>query len=237
MIEHREGREAEASTRRGTGAIRGGAWALALLAAPAAAGVSPPIPGTPCGCFPADNIWNTDISAMPVHSRSSDWVTSIGAGKNLDLTFGPPNWGFPWNVTDASTPKVSIDFQDRYDSDPWHRCRRRGSAAHRPRRRIPARRRRARRRRARRRPRRQGQGPGAGARGCPYRAPGGHIARGSPGDRTARASRRPAGSARSRHHCVSSARMAGARIAAAIAVPATFRCTPSDSRTRTSRPR
>jgi hypothetical protein len=119
MIEHREGREAMASRKRTSGAVRSGAWALAILAAgPAAAGVSPPIPGTPCGCFPADNIWNTDISTMPVHARSADWVTSIGAGKNLDLTFGPPAWGFPWNVTDASTPKVSIDFQDTYDSDP-----------------------------------------------------------------------------------------------------------------------
>lgn len=129
MKPDRSGREAvssmgAATATRGTHArarslARLAAFALAVWigAAPAGAGVSPPIPGTPCGCFPADNIWNTDISTMPLHSKSADWVGSIGAGKNLDLAFGPPNWGMPWVVTDSTTPKTSINFRSPYDSD------------------------------------------------------------------------------------------------------------------------
>jgi hypothetical protein len=91
---------------------------LALSWAWVSAGVAAPVPGTSCNCFPADNIWNTDISGLPVHPMSANWVNSIGAGKNLDLAFGPPNWGMPFVVTDASTPKVSISFRSKWDSDP-----------------------------------------------------------------------------------------------------------------------
>jgi hypothetical protein len=90
----------------------------ASLAASASAASGPPIPGTSCGCFPSDNIWNTDISSLPVHARSADWVSHIGSSKNLDLAFGPPNWGMPWIVTDSSTPKYSVSFRSPWDSDP-----------------------------------------------------------------------------------------------------------------------
>src|SRR5262245_64763548 len=120
MVSHRRGREAGA---RNAGrrsflvlcAVGLGLWAAAT---PAAAAPGPPIPGTPCGCFPSDNVWNTDISALPLHPRSSDWVNHIGASKNLDLAFGPPNWGMPWIVTDATTPKYAVSFRSPYDSDP-----------------------------------------------------------------------------------------------------------------------
>jgi hypothetical protein len=76
------------------------------------------IPGTSCSCLPSDNIWNRDISTMPVHLMSSTWVSHIGTSKNLDLAFGPPNWGMPFNITTSSTPKVSINFRDPGQSDP-----------------------------------------------------------------------------------------------------------------------
>jgi len=47
--------------------------------------------------FPPDNPWNTDISALPVHSNSARIIASIGADKhlgyNLDMNFVivPPN--------------------------------------------------------------------------------------------------------------------------------------------------
>lgn len=118
MNMHASGREAAEGRRA---ARRAAAWlgALVLCCAPLARAASgPPIPGTPCGCFPSDNVWNTDISNLPVHPLSSQWVTSIGAGKNLDLGFGPPNWGMPWVVTDSSTPKYAVSFRSPYDSDP-----------------------------------------------------------------------------------------------------------------------
>ncbi len=91
---------------------------LAVIPVPLPGATAAPVPGTACTCFPADNVWNTDISTLPVHGKSIDWVNSIGATKNLDLAFGPPIWGMPFNVTDSSTPKVSISFRDPYQSDP-----------------------------------------------------------------------------------------------------------------------
>jgi PKD repeat protein len=79
---------------------------------PASSRASPPIPSTSCGCFPPDNIWNTDISTLPVHVKSADWVSSIGGNKSLDVAFGPPNYGMPWVLTDATTPKVPVSFSD-----------------------------------------------------------------------------------------------------------------------------
>ncbi len=76
-----------------------------------------PVPGTTCTCFPADNIWNADISAMPVHAKSAAWVSSIGSAKMLDLAFGPPTWGMPFAITTATTPKVSIRFDRPAQSD------------------------------------------------------------------------------------------------------------------------
>ena len=120
MLMQRRGKEAGARNagRRSflmVGAVGFGLWAAATLAS---AAPGPPIPGTSCGCFPSDNIWNTDISNLPVHARSADWVNHIGASKNLDLAFGPPNWGMPWIVTDSSTPKYPVSFSSPYDSDP-----------------------------------------------------------------------------------------------------------------------
>jgi len=121
---HRRGTEAWRSERGGMGGrstVAAGFGALLLcasLAASSSAATGPPIPGTPCGCFPSDNVWNTDISSLPVHARSADWVNHIGSSKNLDLAFGPPNWGMPWIVTDSSTPKYSVSFRSPWDSDP-----------------------------------------------------------------------------------------------------------------------
>jgi hypothetical protein len=34
------------------------------------------VPGTTCSVFPPDNIWNTDISTLPVNANSATWVAS-----------------------------------------------------------------------------------------------------------------------------------------------------------------
>src|SRR5437870_2635154 len=41
-----------------------------------------------CPVFPADNAWNTDISAYPVNPNSANYVASIGASTNLHPDFG-----------------------------------------------------------------------------------------------------------------------------------------------------
>jgi hypothetical protein len=81
----------------------------------------PPVPmvGT-CGIFPADNPWNTDISAYPVHPNSAAYIGTIGAAAHLHPDYGSdPSYGIPITVVGASQPKVPIAF-DAYgdESDP-----------------------------------------------------------------------------------------------------------------------
>ena len=78
-----------------------------------------PVPTTSCQVFPANNIWNTDISTLPVHSRSAQWLASMSAATtNLHPDFGGPPYGFPFNVVDNSHPTVSVAFQYASESDP-----------------------------------------------------------------------------------------------------------------------
>jgi hypothetical protein len=75
-------------------------------------------PSTSCKVFPADNIWNADISTMPVHARSAQWLTSMAASTtNLHPDFGTPPYGFPYNIVDNTHPTVSVTFQYASESD------------------------------------------------------------------------------------------------------------------------
>ena len=78
---------------------------LALASAPAGAS---PLPGAPrCEIFPADNVWNTDISTLPVDVHSPEWLASMDAGStNLHPDFGP-SFGaqpVPYDWVPAGTP-------------------------------------------------------------------------------------------------------------------------------------
>src|SRR5579864_4560497 len=78
-----------------------------------------PVPTTSCVVFPADNVWNTDISLLPVHSRSAQWLASMAAGTtNLHPDFGGPPYGFPFNVVDNTHPLNTVSFQYASESDP-----------------------------------------------------------------------------------------------------------------------
>jgi hypothetical protein len=79
-----------------------------------------PVPGTTCAVFPANNVWNTPIDALPVNRNSAAWAASL-PGKHLTLGFGPAggkNYGFPFAIVDNSTPMVSVAISDRQESDP-----------------------------------------------------------------------------------------------------------------------
>ena len=77
------------------------------------------VPGTSCTVFPADNIWNTDVSQLPVNTSSTTWLTSTGAfsGKLLHPDFGAP-YGIPYNVASNSDTFKSFNFQYASESDP-----------------------------------------------------------------------------------------------------------------------
>src|SRR5437870_10280098 len=78
-----------------------------------------PVPSTSCQVFPSDNVWNTDISNLPVHSRSAQWLSSMAAATtNLHPDFGGPPYGFPFNVVDNTHATVSVAFQYASESDP-----------------------------------------------------------------------------------------------------------------------
>lgn len=78
-----------------------------------------PLPGAPkCKIFPADNVWNKDISNLPVHPASAAWIRSIGFDQPIHPDFGRNlSYGIPYNVTGASTAKVSVDFYYADESD------------------------------------------------------------------------------------------------------------------------
>jgi hypothetical protein len=75
------------------------------------------VPGAPnCPMFPADNVWNTDISKLPVDRHSAAWLRSMdSASTNLHPDFGPNPGGFPfgipYDIVSNRHPLVHIKFQ------------------------------------------------------------------------------------------------------------------------------
>jgi len=73
--------------------------------------------------FPADNPWNQDISTLPVHPNSANFIASIGLDRGLHPDFGTvwngaPN-GIPYILADEHTRLVPIEFTAYGDeSDP-----------------------------------------------------------------------------------------------------------------------
>lgn len=66
--------------------------------------------------FPADNAWNTDISAAPVDPASDQIIAAIGAGTGLHPDFGAGLWagapiGIPYVVVAGSQAPVAIHIQ------------------------------------------------------------------------------------------------------------------------------
>ncbi len=96
------------------------ALSLALGSAPANAS---DIPGTTCPAFPADSWWHADVSKLPKHSLSAQWMSHMSPGVNLHPDFGPSYgaqrvpYGIPITVVDASHPKVTVHFQYAAESD------------------------------------------------------------------------------------------------------------------------
>lgn len=72
--------------------------------------------------FPADNPWNTDVSAYPVHPRSSAYLASIGLDTGLHPDFGTvwngaPN-GIPYCLVSGRQARVPVAFDYADESDP-----------------------------------------------------------------------------------------------------------------------
>ncbi len=88
---------------------------------PPPVGTGPTIAG--CPVYPLNNIWNTPVDTLPVHARSSAWVSSIGAATGFHMDFGSGTWdggpiGIPYNVVSGTQAKVNVTFDYADESDP-----------------------------------------------------------------------------------------------------------------------
>ena len=77
------------------------------------------VPRAPrCPLFRANNIWHSDISSLPVHRSSKDWLASMGGPSvRLHPDFGGP-YGIPYKVVGARHQKVTVEFRYDDESDP-----------------------------------------------------------------------------------------------------------------------
>jgi hypothetical protein len=98
--------------------------AQAAPAAPGSAAVGGTTVRGAAGCpmFPADNVWNTDISKLPVNPLSAAWMKSMDSATTyLHPDFGPDPggypYGIPYNVVTNAHPLVSITFTYASQSD------------------------------------------------------------------------------------------------------------------------
>jgi len=92
----------------------------ARAASPTGGGTT--VPGAPnCPMFPASNVWNTDISQLPVNAHSAAWLRSMdSASLDLHPDFGPSGgfpYGIPYNIVTSAQPLVPIKFQYASESD------------------------------------------------------------------------------------------------------------------------
>ncbi|MCU1491921.1 MAG: hypothetical protein JWM85_3326 [Acidimicrobiaceae bacterium] len=82
------------------------------------------MPGAPrCPLFPADNVWNTRITGLPVDSHSGAWLAAMSsATTRLHPDFGPSGdprapYGIPYTVAPPSQRFVSLRFTYASESD------------------------------------------------------------------------------------------------------------------------
>lgn len=72
--------------------------------------------------FPSNSIFNTPINTLPVSSKSTTYINSIGASTALHADVGTvyngAQIGIPYNQATASTPQATLSFSYADESDP-----------------------------------------------------------------------------------------------------------------------
>ncbi len=97
-------------------------WAIVLVLASICRGQTLATPRGELAIFPEDNAWNRDVSALPVHPLSQEYIRSIGVERGLKADFGTV-WkgrpvGIPFNLVAGEHAKVAVEFQYAQESDP-----------------------------------------------------------------------------------------------------------------------
>lgn len=97
---------------------------LAMVALPNST-LASPLPAAPnCPVFPASNVWNKRVDALPVRADSATLMRSIGLTAYLHPDFSSLAWnggkgyGIPYNVVGSSAAKYTVKFQYAGQSDP-----------------------------------------------------------------------------------------------------------------------
>lgn len=81
------------------------------------------LPGTACPAFPANSVWNTPVTALPVDAHSTQWLASMDSSStHLHPDYGPSGdphapYGIPWNIVPAHTVFTTVTFQYSSESD------------------------------------------------------------------------------------------------------------------------
>jgi hypothetical protein len=85
--------------------------ALAVGASgPTASAATPPPIGS-CPIFPATNVWNKKVDALPVAANSAAMIAAIGLGAHLHPDFSNAGtYGIPYNIVGTSTKRYSVRF-------------------------------------------------------------------------------------------------------------------------------
>ena len=105
--------------------------AISATTSSPAAGAGRHLPRTDCPVFPGDSYWHADVSGLPVHPRSGQWLASMSSDRNLHPDFGsayhpdfgsafgaqPVPYGIPITVVDGSHPTVRVSFEYADESD------------------------------------------------------------------------------------------------------------------------
>ncbi len=84
--------------------------------------VANPVAGTACAAFPDDNWWHADVSDLPEHRRSAQWLSHMSTDVDLHPDFGPndgagPDYGIPVTVVGKAHRKVKVRFRYASESD------------------------------------------------------------------------------------------------------------------------
>ncbi|HEX6740010.1 MAG TPA: hypothetical protein VF310_17150, partial [Vicinamibacteria bacterium] len=74
-----------------------------------------PAAATPLTPFPADNVWNRRVDALPVHPGSAAYLAGIGADAPLHPDFGAGLWaggpiGIPYAIVPGGQPRVAVAY-------------------------------------------------------------------------------------------------------------------------------
>jgi hypothetical protein len=97
--------------------------ALAALASAPAFAANRPVPGTTCPTFPSNSWWHADVSKLPVHPRSKQWMSHMSPTRMLHPDFGPSYgeqpvpYGIPITVVAGTHAKVPVRFGYANESD------------------------------------------------------------------------------------------------------------------------